>query len=149
MNAESLFSILNTAILPAWLMLIAAPGWRGTRILVRSGAYSLVYALVYAGLIALHFGGSDGGFSTLAEVQSLFSQPYLLLAGWVHYLAFDLLVGSWIVKDAQCRGIRHTWIVPSLVLTFLFGPIGWGSYRLLRFVRDGGGENASTPTNSD
>jgi hypothetical protein len=138
MNADALFSILNTAILPAWLLLIAAPRWRWTRRLVTSGGYSLVYALVYAALIILFFGRGSGGFSSLAGVQQLFSQPYLLLAGWLHYLAFDLLVGSWILKDAQARGMHHGWVIPSLLLTLLVGPIGWASYRLLRRLRSGG-----------
>jgi len=57
---------------------------------------------------------------------------YFLIAGWVHYLAFDLLVGSWIVKDAQEKQIHHGWIVPILVMTFMFGPLGWASYVVLR-----------------
>jgi hypothetical protein len=46
----------------------------------------------------------------------------------VHYLAFDLFVGGWEVRDAQERGIRHLLVVPALVLTFLFGPAGWLLY---------------------
>lgn len=135
MDADILFSILNTAILPAWLLLILAPRWRWTRRVVGSGGYSFAYALVYTALIIAFIGHSNGGFSSLAEVQRLFANPYLLIAGWVHYLAFDLLVGSWIVKDAQYHGIHHGWVVPCLVLTFLFGPIGWASYQLLRAIR--------------
>lgn len=135
MNTEILFSILNTAVLPAWLLLILAPRWRWTRRVVGSGAYSFGYALVYTVLIATFFTHSDGGFSSLAEVQRLFANPFLLIAGWVHYLAFDLLVGSWIVRDAQYQGIHHGWVVPCLVLTFLFGPIGWASYQVLRAIR--------------
>jgi len=132
MNAEMLFSILNTAILPAWFLLIVFPRWRWTRLLVTSGTYSGIYAVVYTVLILLFFTWTRGNFSSLAGVQTLFGQPYLLLAGWIHYLAFDLLVGSWIQKDAQEQGLRHAWIVPSLLLTLMFGPLGWGSYRLVR-----------------
>jgi hypothetical protein len=135
MNANILFSILNTAILPAWVLLLVAPRWRWTRTVVSSGAYSFAYALVYTVLIASFIGHGDGGFSSLEGVQRLFANPWLLIAGWVHYLAFDLLVGSWIVEDARHHGIRHAWVVPCLLLTFLFGPMGWASYQVLRATR--------------
>ena len=134
MNAEILFSILNTAILPAWFLLIVLPRWHWTKFLVTSGAYSGLFAIAYTILIFLFFTQAQGDFTTLSGVRALFAQPYLLVAGWVHYLAFDLLVGSWILKDAQERKIKHTWIIPSLVMTLMFGPLGWGSYRVLRLV---------------
>jgi hypothetical protein len=72
--------------------------------------------------------GAEGGFSTLSGVASLFANPWLLLAGWVHYLAFDLLVGTWEARDARERGLPHLLLVPCLVLTFLLGPAGWLLY---------------------
>ena len=95
--------------------------------LYAAGSCSSSSAL-YAVLIAIHFAGSKGGFSSLHEVALLFANPWLLLAGWVHYLAFDLLVGSWEVRDARERGVRHIFVVPCLILTFLFGPAGWLLY---------------------
>ena len=83
---------------------------------------------LYIALIATNWSGSAGGFSTLAGVALLFSNPWLLLAGWMHYLAFDLLVGSWEVRDARERGIPHLLVVPCLLLTFMFGPAGWLLY---------------------
>ena len=62
----------------------------------------------------------------------LFQNQMMLLAGWVHYLAFDLFIGSWEVRDAQKIGIKHYSIVPCLVLTFIFGPSGWLFYMLIR-----------------
>ncbi|MEO8181827.1 MAG: ABA4-like family protein, partial [Deltaproteobacteria bacterium] len=89
-------------------------------------------ASLYLAIIAMTWSGHQGGFSSLHEVAQLFENPWLLLAGWVHYLAFDLLVGGWIVRDARARGIRHLFVLPSLMLTFLFGPAGWLSYLALR-----------------
>jgi hypothetical protein len=147
MSAATLFSIFNMAILPAWLLLIVAPRWRWTRNLVTSGAVSLVFALAYTVLVVTYIGDGEGSFSSLAGVQQLFAHPFLLLAGWVHYLAFDLLVGSWIVRDAQQLQVRHVWIVPSLIMTFLFGPLGWASYILLRAVKTGPREALVWKTN--
>ena len=89
----------------------------------------LLFALVYVGIVATTFGRTPGGFSTLAGVATLFSNPWALLAGWIHYLAFDLLIGTWEARDARERGVPHLLLVPCLVLTFLFGPAGWLLYR--------------------
>jgi ABA4-like protein len=63
-----------------------------------------------------------------------------LLAGWTHYLAFDLFIGGWEVRDAQARGIPHLLVVPALVLTFLFGPAGLLLYLAIRSWRRSGGQ---------
>lgn len=92
----------------------------------------LLLALVYLWLIATTFGRTPGGFGSLAQVSLLFQNPRALLAGWIHYLAFDLFVGSWEVRDARRAGVRHLLVVPCLVLTFLFGPVGLLLYFILR-----------------
>lgn len=132
MNAETLFSICNSLALVGWLLLILLPGWRWTARLVVSGAASLLLASVYLVLIALYFGRAEGGFGSLAEVARLFQQPYLLLAGWIHYLAFDLFIGGWETRDAQKLGVPHLLLVPCLFLTFLVGPIGLIAYYVVR-----------------
>jgi hypothetical protein len=65
-------------------------------------------------------------------VRTLFENPWGLLAGWTHYLAFDLFIGGWEVRDAQRRGIPHLLVVPALVLTFLLGPGGLLLYLAIR-----------------
>ena len=70
--------------------------------------------------------------STRADVAALFRNPWALLAGWAHYLAFDLFIGGWQVRDAQRRRIPHPFVVPALVLTFLFGPAGLLLYLAIR-----------------
>ena len=95
-------------------------------------AVPAAFAALYTVVIAVHFFGSAGGFSSLQDVALLFSDPWLLLAGWIHYLAFDLLVGAWEARDARERGIPHLFVVPSLILTFLFGPAGWLLYLGIR-----------------
>ena len=87
---------------------------------------------VYLGLFGLNLIGADGGFGSLAELARLFENPYLLLAGWVHFLAFDLFVGAWEVRDARRVGIAHLLVVPCLVLTFMAGPVGLLLYLGLR-----------------
>ena len=94
----------------------------------------LALAIVYLVLIVLHFAKSPGGFGTLAQVAQLFQNPWLLLAGWIHYLAFDLFLGAWQAREAQRLGISHFLVVPCLLLTFLFGPIGFLVFWAIRSV---------------
>ena len=134
MNAETVFSIANLVALVGWLLLIFAPRWKWTQTIVVSGAVSLLLSVAYLVLIVLFFGKAEGGFGSLSDVMKLFTNPYAALAGWIHYLAFDLFVGSWEVKDAGKRGISHWFVMPCLVLTFLLGPIGFLLYGILRLV---------------
>ena len=84
------------------------PGRKWVNHLVAGVAVPAAFAALYTVIIAVHFFGSAGGFSSLADVALLFSNPWLLLAGWIHYLAFDLLVGSWEARDARERGIQSS-----------------------------------------
>jgi hypothetical protein len=133
MKAEQIFSIANSIALLSWVVLIVAPRWTVTRRTIRSGAVPLLLSAAYLILIVLFFGRAEGGFGSLPEVMRLFTNEWAALAGWIHYLAFDLLVGTWEVKDSQERGISHWFVIPCLVLTFLLGPIGFLLYTVLRF----------------
>ena len=133
MKAEQIFSIANMLAVVGWLLILILPRWKGTRFVVLSGVLPLLLAVAYLILIMLFFGKADGGFDSLASVMKLFTNEWAVLAGWIHYLAFDLFVGSWEVRDAQRNGISHFLVIPCLVLTFLFGPIGFLLYSVLRF----------------
>jgi hypothetical protein len=135
MSAETVFSIANLLALSGWVLLIFAGRARWAAGLVTGAILPLLFAVLYSGLVLLHWSGADGSFSSLAGVQALFANPWMLLAGWIHYLAFDLFVGSWEVRDAREHGIPHLWTLPALVLTFLFGPAGLLVYLLLRTLR--------------
>ncbi|MBX0288890.1 DUF4281 domain-containing protein [Hymenobacter sp. HSC-4F20] len=135
LTPDFLFSLANPAALLGWLLLLLAPRWAGTRRVVLSGALPLVLAGAYAVLIGSHYLGaqaSQGGFGSLAEVAALFQDPWALLAGWVHYLCFDLGIGVWESLDARRRGVPHLLLAPCLVLTFMLGPVGLLLYCLVR-----------------
>jgi hypothetical protein len=132
LTAESLFSIAGTIVLPGWFLLIIFPRWKYSANVIAAVIIPLLLAFLYGWLIIAHMGGSDGGFGSLAEVRLLFSNDFLLLAGWVHYLAFDLFIGSWEVRDSQRHGIHHLVVIICLLLTFLLGPIGLLLYLAIR-----------------
>lgn len=130
-----LFFVCNTLVLPQWLLLISAPHWKWTQKLSSSYVIPLLLALVYIFLLFTYVHQApDGGFSTLAGVKNLFAVDFLLLAGWIHYLAFDLLVGSWIVTDSRKVGIKHWLVVPCLIFTFMLGPFGFLLYQVFKYI---------------
>jgi len=135
MNAEQIFSICNSAALLGWLILVFAGRARWASPLVSGAVLPLLLALAYLGLLLGHWGETKGGFSTLAGVAALFTNHWLLLAGWIHYLAFDLFIGSWEVRDAKAHGISHSIVIPCLFFTFMFGPVGLLLYFGVRTVR--------------
>ena len=103
--------------------------------LVAGVAIPLILSVGYLLLIALHFRGAEGGFGSLADVAMLFQKPELLLAGWIHYLAFDLFIGAWETRDAQRNGLPHLVVIPCLVMTFMLGPIGLLFYFAIRSAK--------------
>lgn len=133
MTPQLLFGISSKIALLGWVGLVF--GGR-VRVVLRTIAFGIPAAisLVYAFAIIGHWHERTGGFGSLSQLHDLFQNPWLLLAGWVHYLAFDLLVGAWECADAQERQISHFLVVPCLLLTFLFGPIGFLLYLSLRIA---------------
>jgi hypothetical protein len=139
MNNAQLFSLASAAVLPGWLALAAlpplGPRWRTgavrTARLVASVLSGLYITLLVTGLAGA--GPPPGaGFTNLEGVRLLMSSEAALLAGWVHYLAFDLWVGSWEAEDAR---LPHWLLLPCLALTFLAGPTGLLLYLVLRALR--------------
>ena len=95
-------------------------------------AVPTVLAVLYIWALTTASANPDGGFGSLAQVKALFTQDRAALCGWVHYLAFDLWVGSWEAEDAA---LPHWLLLPCLALTFLAGPTGLLLYHLLKAAR--------------
>jgi hypothetical protein len=131
MMVERIFSLAGMVVLSCWILLAVAPGWTWTQ-RVATFVAPLLIACVYVWLLVAHATPKGGGFSSLAQVAVLFSSPYALLAGWIHYLAFDLFTGAWEARDAVRLGISGWVVLPCLALTFLFGPVGLALYLLVK-----------------
>lgn len=124
MTPETVFSIVNTTAFFSWIYLIAAARWTPSLFRIVRFAVPILFALVYVAAMLLAEPNEDGGFQTLAQVTSLFTQPWVVVAAWLHYLAFDFFVGCWILEKAKKEQIAHGWIVIPMIFTFLFGPVG-------------------------
>ena len=134
MDLEQIFSFCSGLAMLGWLGLALAPRLEFTRDTMPSLIIPVILGVTYAYLM-FSFSGSaseDGGFGSLAEVKALFGVDALLLAGWIHYLAFDLFVGAWIVRDAQKEWISHWLVLPCLFFTLMAGPFGLLLYLALR-----------------
>ena len=135
MSPQQLFSIVNLAALVSWIVRAIFPRRRVVVDVIAGRAVPIVFAVVYIAILVGVWSRTEGGFSSLEDVAALFGNPWALLAGWVHYLAFDLLTGVWEVRDATARGVPHWLVLPCLALTFMFGPEGWLAYIAVRNVR--------------
>jgi hypothetical protein len=125
----------NALIAPVWFLMIVAPRWKVTQWVVRSLVAPALVAVIYLVLVLTNMGATRGGFFTLEDVVLLFQNQRVVLTGWMHYLAFDLVVGSWIFRDARAEEVPHVALAPCLALTLLFGPIGLLAYLAVRGVR--------------
>ena len=135
MTPDQLFAICNPLALVGWIILVVAGRMRWAAALVTGAIIPALFAIVYTALILAHWHESTGNFSTLSGVAALFQNHWLLLAGWIHYLAFDLFIGSWEVRDSAKHKISHWLVIPCLFATFMFGPIGLLLYFVLRTAR--------------
>ena len=138
MSNETAFSLANALVFPQWLLMLAAPTWPVTRWLTRTLIVPALLAVLYGYYLFTSTGGAFDfmSFATLSGVMTLFRQggEQVMLAGWIHYLAFDLVAGCWILRDAQQHGIAHGWLIPCLLFCFMLGPLGMLLYVIVRGV---------------
>lgn len=135
MTPETIFSVANIYVIPFWVLLAVAPGWKGTQALVHTFMLPILLAAVYSYMIVTGFGDAEGGnFNSLEGVAALFESPHALTAGWIHYLVFDLFVGAWIVRDSRRLKINHFLVIPCLFFTLMAGPVGLALYMILRIA---------------
>ncbi len=136
MTPAEVFSISNFIAMPMWILMIVLPKWKATRFLIDHKIIPLILSLLYAIYIFLAMqtgGGMD--FGSLASVMALFTEENAVLAGWVHYLAFDLLVGMWMIDENKKLGIHPLLMAPCLFATFMLGPVGFLLFMGIRSVK--------------
>ena len=139
MTPETLFALANPLALIGWIALVA--GIVLNRPLLRDRiaglAIPLILSVAYTLLILIFWWGAEGGFGNLPDVQKLFTSPWVALAGWVHYLAYDLFIGALVSRQIMERGVSRLVLIPILPLAFLFGPIGFVLAQIVLLARKG------------
>jgi len=135
MTPDTLFQLSNSIALLGWcVLIIASPFWFAyDKLLI--GIIITLFALAYFWLFVQNFKFSDlEKFSTLDGVMELFTGKIAVTIAWLHFLAFDLMAGIWIKRNAVLHGIKHRILLPCFFLTFMLGPIGILLYLLIRFI---------------
>lgn len=141
-----IFKLTCYTALLGWLVLFLLPLWPVASFSPQSFVVGIVVLLLSIAYVYLVFLGKKhddpdhrirGSFWSLKGIINLFKTPRIVLAGWVHYLAFDLMVGVFIVSNAAHYNIAHWMLLPCLFLTLMFGPAGLLLYFLLRFALTG------------
>lgn len=133
---DQLFRLANLLVLPCWLALAATlfapklhrPTWIVTGLVVPA-LIAILYVILLARGLSQARPAEGAGFTSLAGIRALFASDAALAAGWLHYLAFDLFVGTAICKLGTEARLHPLLLLPCLPLAFLAGPIG-----LLLFV---------------
>jgi Domain of unknown function (DUF4281) len=134
MTPDAMFQIANPIAMLGWIALAFAPFAPRITDLIADLIIPMLMSLAYSALILAYWSGATGGYSSLPDVMALFTDPHIALAGWVHYLAFDLFVGAWATRKARAAGINHLLVLPHLVLIFLFGPAGFLTYYAMHWA---------------
>ena len=134
MTPQMIFTICNTVAIAGWLVLLFFPFWyESDKYIV--GTVIALFCIVYTWLMFSSFPLSNiPKFTTLDGVRSLFQQDEMIVAGWVHYLAFDLLTGIFIRRNSIKHGISAWIIFPILLITFAIGPVGLLLYLIVRSI---------------
>jgi hypothetical protein len=133
MNYDKIFSFASNTAMIGWLILMFMPFWK-SREKFLAGIVVAGLSVTYAWLIISRFSFGDmASFGTLDRVAELFTSKQMLLAGWIHYLAFDLFVGIFIHNNAHKHRINHWHLLPVYLCTFMLGPIGLLLYFIIRW----------------
>ncbi len=130
---NAIFSVASTAAMVGWLILMFLPRRFSLIFAIPQFIIPFGLALIYAGLILpTLFTIEGGGFGSLQEVRVLFAHDATLIAGWLHYLAFDLFIGAWIALRADAIGLPRLIQAPILLATFMLGPVGLAIFLVIR-----------------
>lgn len=124
MTPDNMFGLANLLALPGWAILIFAPRRWAWLNMIPALVIPLGLSALYTGLILAHFSAAGGGYGTLAAVRQLFSSDPALVAGWAHYLAFDMMIGAFLAVRMDRIGVQRLVQAPILIATFMFGPVG-------------------------
>jgi len=135
LNASTIFQFSNTFVLLGWLLLVFIPYWKYTQPIIMSGVI-IILAIIYSILVLKDIGNfNPDSFGSLESVMQLFTNEDSVAVGWIHYLAFDLFVGAYIMRKSKTLGISRILATICLPFTFMFGPMGYLLFFIIRTVK--------------
>ncbi len=135
MTTDDFYWYASIAIFVPWALLIFVPRGRYTEPVAFGAAILLLLAAAWFTLSYFTDQEAGGNLFSLEGFKNIFRNRAMLMTGWLNYLSFCLLVGTWQVHDAREQKIPHLFVIPSLILTLLTGPMGMLVYMLVRFFK--------------
>ena len=135
---ETLYMWINLGVLPFWFILIIFPQSHISRIFVTSIFPFFLLSCIYifilykSYLIGYDFDGNFSLYLGLNELSRLFEDHLYIMIFWTHFIAINLFIGGWIVKDSQKFSINKVLMAVPLIVTYLIGPIGLFLYWIIR-----------------
>ena len=135
---ETIYLWVNYGVIPIWLVLILFPNSKLNKIFLTSIFLPLIFGIIYVyifyQLMLLNENILDflNIYSGLDGLNYLFSNELFLLIFWIHFLAVNLFLGSWVSRDALKYNIPKFFSAISLVLIYFMGPVGLVVYWFLR-----------------
>ncbi|RII20768.1 hypothetical protein DSC45_02890 [Streptomyces sp. YIM 130001] len=124
---EFLFELSFWMAAPVWLLMIFAPGW-GPTVRIAASPLTVVPLLLLCYLAPaiqafpeLWTAVGDPDLGTFRELTALADGASAI---WAQIIAWDLLVGQWMYREARRLGLSALVMGPLLVLTILLSPIG-------------------------
>ena len=135
---ENIYLWVNFGVLPFWLMLILIPNYKITRIFTNSIILPLIiasaYVYVFYQTILLDEPISDifEIYLSLENLYILFSSESFLLVFWLHFIALNLFLGSWVSINGVKYNIPRGLMFIPLIIIYFIGPAGLILYWMIR-----------------
>ena len=135
---ENIYVWTSFGILPFWLMLIIIPNSKFTQFFVNSIILPLILSTTYVYLIYQTILMEEPIFDifrlylSLDNLYTVFSTESFLLIFWLHFIALNLFLGSWISRDGIKYNMRRSLTSVSLILVYFTGPLGLVLYWIIR-----------------
>ena len=138
LTLKNIFLYSTYGILPFWLMIIFIPNSRITKILVNSIIIPLILAVTYIYIIYRTILLEESLlqlfqlYLNLDSLYTLFSIESFLLVFWLHFLALNLFLGSWMASDGIKYNMPKGLVLIPLILVYFMGPVGLVLYWFFR-----------------
>ncbi|WP_225799604.1 ABA4-like family protein [Streptomyces sp. NK15101] len=135
-----LFELTFFLAAPVWLLMIFAPRWRGTERLAASPLTVLPLLVLWAVFAApvlpeLWAAVSSPDIDTFRDLTALANGAGAL---WAQVIAWDLLLGQWMYREARRLSVPPLVMAPLLLLTVLLSPVGLPLFLIVRALRTAG-----------
>ncbi|MBP2581009.1 hypothetical protein J3A78_001487 [Streptomyces sp. PvR006] len=131
-----LFELTFLLAAPVWILMIFAPAWRITERVAASPLTVLPLLVVWAVLAApiareLWTAVSSPDIDTFRDLAALANGAGAI---WAQVIAWDLLLGQWMYREARRLAVPPLLMAPLLVLTTLLSPLGLPLFLVVRAV---------------